>query len=425
MKAMLYYHHDTTTPQILEGIDKIQLKLNENLYPTVKRNKLNECRNELNIIKSKASKFHSGFYYLNIHGEYIDHSQSLLVTITKALLACLQDGAFSLPVALDNLEPVEYNLRFIRENIFLFIDNESGIEFCFDFMPQSINVTGEIIICPPKGEYNDEYAAYIKKSIFERLEDRKLIQYENTFYSLDDKGSRDSTISLYNRNLRLLGKGNEYSVSDIIANAHSKRIEFRITNKAFREYLHQENMMGDYKTVVEWFTPLLARRYYAYFYGLVHVIDDGHHPMFQAIYNQVLALAASNTPYSTKMPKNFPELEKVKSTPKGKLGTRLSRKYKYPQDVQKAVDKERKRQDSRDTQSPQMEDGLDKLFPYLYTARNFHYHGPIDYMDKSKIDTDLSDDEFVFFKNNWQGPKGYLDPKTLYPDNDDSTSNNE
>ncbi|GHU99963.1 hypothetical protein FACS189483_09740 [Spirochaetia bacterium] len=344
---MLYYHHNTSTPQILEGIDKIQLKLNENLSP-VKRFKLNKYGNELNIIKKNSSaEFRSGAYYLNIHGEFIDHSDTLYVTITKALLVCIQEGVFSLGGDNDNIPLIEYNLYFIRKNIELFIDTTiSEIEFCFDFMPNSIIIKGPFIICQKMTGINIQYINYKKLSIKERLKTRKLLKYKYTFYSLDDNGGlRHSTIAIYNRNLKLHDKKTEYKSILIDANIYSQRIEFRLTNKAYRKLLSIENMKGDYKTVVEWFSPTLVNRFYTFFYGLVDIIDDGQHPIFQSIYKEVLALAENNKPFNTRVSKKSSNLTRIKSTPRGNLGNRF-KKNKHPNDIKKALKEEIERQEN-------------------------------------------------------------------------------
>jgi hypothetical protein len=416
---MLYHNHDTSTPQILEGIDRIQLKLNESLYP-IKSHNFKSHKNELNIQRKGASKnFHPGFFYLNIQGEFIDHSQILLVSIAKAILVCIQDNVFSLTDSFDKQHSVEDNLRFVRENLHLYIDTTiAEIEFCFDFMLQSISTKGEIL--NSNEDYGDisDYINYKKLSIPERLKNRKLIQNENTLYSLDYKGNkRNSSIKLYNRTKRLSGKNNEYLAKDIKNNQYPKRIEFLLTNKSYRQFLHIDNMYDDYKTVVARYSLLLSYRYYAYFYDLIEVIDDGQHPVFNSIYNKVLILAALNLPFNTKMPKNNQDIIKVKSSPQGKIAYRLKKNQKHPADVKKAIAKEVENKNNDDIQF-YTDDEQKILFHLIENADVSHYQFDIDYKGRSKVFSDISDDDFIFFKNNILGPIGYIDPKTFNRDND-------
>jgi hypothetical protein len=176
-------------------------------------------------------------------------------------------------------------------------------------------------------------------------------------------------------------------------------------------------MDGDYKTVVTRYSLLLAYRYYSYFYDLIEVIDDGHHPVFNSIYNKVLVLAALNLPFNTKMPKNNQDMVKIKSSPQGKIAYRIKRNHKHPADVKKAIDKEVKNQNNDDIQF-YTDDEQKILFHLIENTNISHYQFDIDYKGKSKAFSDMSDDEFIFFKNNIQGPIGYIDPKTFFPDND-------
>ncbi|GHU27189.1 hypothetical protein FACS1894172_03160 [Spirochaetia bacterium] len=416
---MLYYHHDTTTPQILEGIDRIQVKLNETFYP-IKSHNFKSYKNELNILRKGASKnFHPGFYYLNIQGEFIDHSQILLVSIAKAVLVCIQDNVFSLTDSFDKHHSVEDNLRFVRENLHLYIDTTiTEIEFCFDWMPHSISIKGEILNSNIEDGDISDYFNYKKLSIPERLKNRKLIQNENTIYSLDYKGNkRNSTIKVYDRTKRLSEKNNEYQTKDINDNQYPKRIEFLLTNKAYRPFLSIENMYDDYKTVVARYSLLLIYRYYEYFYDLVEVMDDGQHPVFISIYNKVLILAALNFPFNTKMPKNNQDIIKVKSSPQGKIAYRIKRNYKHPADVKKAIAKEVKNKNNDDIQF-YTDDEQKMLFSLIEKANLSHYQFDIDYKGRSKVFADMSDDEFIFFKNNVLGIIGYIDPKTFNQNND-------
>jgi hypothetical protein len=381
---MLFKDFDYRGPQILEGIDKIKAMLQPAIYPFLDFGKERQIdsRTAVSLIETTgASVPYAKYYvYLNIQGEFIDHTLNMKLNISRALVLLMQKRVLDFRIGrfLDN----ETLLSIISTNLHLFIRGINEVEFFADFRPECISIAKDVEII----ETSDICAFNRFKNL--RINNRAmpLIHCKNTYYSYDYKSHRDSTISLYDRATRLREEGNVYPQKIINANPYKTRIEFRLKKNNNYKVLAVENLNGNYFTIFDAYAGLLTARFRKYFYGLVYV-NSTEHPLFNRIYRG----AAQDS--------------KIRNT-KSVLRSNLDEKIRY-RDVS---DKDRMQrifdllphaeQDSKND----IQDIPDSAFVNLYDPDNAHTHGPFDYKNPEKIF--LKDDGFTMFKNDFIGIGG-------------------
>jgi hypothetical protein len=268
----------------------------------------------------------------------------------------------------------------IRDRLYMFVKCISGIEFCFDFIPDAIEIGNNAMII---NNSDSKYETFIQTPLTERPP-CLIKEGSSTYYSNDyqRKGRRKSTLKLYDREEWLLEKGNEYPADFIKNNPYKKRIEFVLKLNKNTSFLTFDNLDGTYDQIINRFIPYLAKLYKKYFMWKVYVNDTSLHPYFSMIY----AFAHSDVIRSNK------SLESTNSSkPKYKRYAETSRS-----ELLAVLEKEQRNYDK-----------LMKKIPKSYYANYMDFSqlkwiSP--FTSKEDIMEDISDNDFIFLKDNWQSP---------------------
>jgi hypothetical protein len=113
-------------------------------------------------------------------------------------------------------------------------------------------------------------------------------------------------------------------------------------------------------------------------------------------------LAQEETSYHSRLKKNDSSLERI--YPKKMEG----RPFSVSHDIRKALRAESRKQErekKKNRNNRIKETRLDRMYDKIIERREPVFITPLDINDKANIDTDLSDEEFTFLKDNWHTPK--------------------
>jgi len=270
--------------QIIEGIDSIALKFQPYIIPFLHFEKTLDPRKKISIYNTQSVfQFNAEIYfkrhwYLHISGEYIHPELPLKEIIAAAIHQLFIKKVLCIPNTLKNTMFTEISQNLILDNLSLFISGISTIEFCFDFKRENIMVSPYAKIIETS---TDEFIN-LKKI---KLKDRPkcLIKEKTTYYSCDYKGNRKSVLKLYDREIWLPKKGNEYTHDFIQKNPYKMRLEFVLKRHQNTQYLTLNNLEGNVTQVIKRFTLYLAKLYRDYFLGLIKV-NCSDYPNFSKIY---------------------------------------------------------------------------------------------------------------------------------------------
>ena len=382
--------------RILEGIDGIDLMIKPELYDYLNPAKQLDPHNKLSIVTNTAkipNEFYEiddkiiciyadkDYHYLHISGEYINPELPIKESIVDAIYMLFDKGLLGLHDFKNHRRLSRISKDFIRAKLYTVISKVAGIEFCFDFLPETIEISKNVMILKKS---DDMYRSFIKTKLKERPP-CLINEDDTTYYSNDykEKGRRKSTLKLYDREKWLLKKGNEYSADFIRNNPYKKRIEFVLKASKNTSYLTIDNLDGTYDQIIERFTPYLAKLYKKYFFWKVFVNDTSEHPYFSMIYNW----AHSDIIKSNK------SLESVNSS-KPKYKRYAERTYG---ELLTELEKEERRHNKL----------LMKDIPNSYYANNMDLTklvGINPFTPNDDLIDDISDDEFKFNKGDWQYP---------------------
>jgi hypothetical protein len=242
----------------IEGIDRIQVRLNHKLVYMTDLSKITEATEYgSKIYRSKRNelRLEHFFYYgiwsiLSIQGQLIDHNNDIRLSIAKAIFQLIQEEIIKLPKDLP--------LVFIYNNLQYLVAEIKEIEFYFDFRRKAINI----------------------------LYPERLINKNGAFYSSDwrpheDRPTRKSFLAYYDRPERLK-KLRKIPWKIIDANPYKKRIEFRLTKENCK-LRTLNDIAGTYLEVINRYMPYLAIIYFREFFGNV-IVDCDEHPIFYYTY---------------------------------------------------------------------------------------------------------------------------------------------
>jgi hypothetical protein len=389
---MLFYEKR----QILEGIDSIDVLIQPYLSRFIDLSVQLDPFNRISLYFRKAfiPNDNGGafrfFNYLHIAGEMINPDLNILDTIAKAISMLIERKKLCI---WDIWRKEEYPIipvELIRNNLLLFITGISLVEFCFDFKSKDIQL-------PEYTNRIDEAdKGTLSKSLKYKLRDRKdfiILEDETTAYSNDHdkKYGRKSTLKLYDREKWLLKKRTEYSAYFIRNNPYKKRIEFVLQNRK-SPYLNITNFDGNYHEVMERFIPYLAKLYKRYFLNKIFV-----NPVEYQYFDHIYAMAQQDS---------IPRSRELKSSNKiRKNGIKLSDLHKLS-DFFIKLRKEKKKIEKNIIKLEdikRIEQMYIKEYPDNYYANleTIPYHTLLDTQNDSIIDKELSDDEFIFFKDSF------------------------
>ena len=236
----------------LEGIDRIEVTLNKNLYLYIDFGVFKKINRKKHLRLRYINKY-GLYWYLAIQSQRINHAD-IRMSIAKTIFELIENNFFDLPIPIP--------LQFIYLNLDWFVSEVREIEFYFDLAPKNIIVT----------------------------DPSKLIRYEGTFYSMDwrkheDRPTRKSSVIIYDRKSQLL-RVNQMAHDSIIKNNFSQRIEFRLC-KNNCPYRSLNNISGNYSQVIIRHAPFLSVLFNRHFGNSVAVaVDSSGHPFFSHIYTQ-------------------------------------------------------------------------------------------------------------------------------------------
>ena len=278
---MMFYLGNWKGKQVFEGIDKITLLFrvpwNSHLDPGLFHHKY--------IKLEKRQNNYTTYYYLTIHGEFINHDIDIADSITDAVLLLFKSEALKISKYVYStsmgVTSVSYNdiPRFlVYSHLDLFFSGISEIEFFHDFSKELFHIrTNSKIIETNTVEYDNI------KSRNLALREKCLVKCDNTYYSNDYRGDkRHSSIDFYDRTQKLIDDNNQYPIS-FLEKYPTIRLEFRcVRNNLFR-YLTIYNLYGSYRKIFNRFHKVFARSYKKYFSGLID-IDTKSNECFNKVY---------------------------------------------------------------------------------------------------------------------------------------------
>jgi hypothetical protein len=280
-KIMMFYLGDWRGKQVYEGIDKIVL-----LFRTPWNGYLNPSLFHHKYIRlEKRQTEYNTYYYLTIHGEFVNHDKDVADSIADAVLLLIQSGALTIPKRVwasgskNNISYEDIPRIIVYCHLDLFFPGVSELELFHDFPPELIEISKDTkIIETNTKDYNELVSPPL------RLRDRCLIRHENTHYSNDYRFyKRHSFMDVYNRTKKLLDENNQYP-RKFLEKHPITRLEFRLVRNNFYRYLTIYNLYGNYNKVYNRFSGALARLYKKYVLGLI-LIDTSNHPNINKVYN--------------------------------------------------------------------------------------------------------------------------------------------
>jgi hypothetical protein len=238
----------------VEGIDRLQLRLNENLHNFIDISMMKHI-NSQRYINLKYSNFYRLHWYLTIQSQRINLS-NIRMGISEIVLELINKKFINFPVTI--------TLQFIYQNLDWFISEVREIEFYFDFYPTAINI--------------------INKD--------RLLYYNDSIYSPDwrknkNKANRKSNIIIYYRKPYLLSI-NQMRHNRIMENNYCRRIEFRLC-KNNCPYRTINNLIGNYSQIIINYSSLLSTLFYRHFNNDVIInTNTNEHPYFTIIYTDAI-----------------------------------------------------------------------------------------------------------------------------------------
>jgi hypothetical protein len=418
---MLFQNFDYRSHQILEGFDKIKVMLQPYLYSflSLEPGKQIDPLNKVHILPTKAEFFtndspyphYKHYFYLNIHGEFIDHDRNMKWNIAKAIHLLIEKEVLQFKMV--SAEHIPWQL--IYDNLHLFIRGISEIEFCFDFRPEDVRILDSANIIDTA---NSELFDKLKKTPIKKREKTLIRLYQNqsaTFYSYDYTSHRDSTLILYNRSESLLHPkgfihGNTYPNHVIMENPYKYRIEFRLKAENSRKVLAVGNLNGNYSSVVNYYSEYLARRFHVFFYDLISVnVNPEEHPFFSRIYDE----AKEDRERCT-----GDELDSRDDEHKLYYGISDPERFNRLNDLLKNAKRQHK-SSKADIEQSYTPPGFkilklpDSMFMGLNNLNNIRVYTPQDYQDESNIE--WQDEDTTLFKDQ----QYYFPPFNNEDDNDD------
>jgi len=278
---MMYYMGNYREKQVYEGIDKITL-----LFRVPWNRYLNPILFQHKYIKlEKRQNLYTTYYYLTIHGEFINHKKDIADCITDAVLLLIKSEALliqNMEFIVGEEEPYFSYKDIPRIIIYCHLDllfaGISELEFFHDFPQNSFVISPDTkIIKTNMSEYSKILGVNIS------LRNKCLIKYRNTYYTNDFRGNkRHSVIDFYNRTQKLLEQNNQYPRS-LLEKKPITRLEFRCVRNNLYQYLTIYNLYGSYNKVFYRFSSVFTRLYKKYMLDLVN-IDTTNHPNFNKIY---------------------------------------------------------------------------------------------------------------------------------------------
>jgi hypothetical protein len=236
----------------IEGIDKLELTLNENLHNFIDFKMMNVI-NSQKYIKIRYSNYFGWHWYLIIQSQRInlfDVRMSIAEIVSELINKKFIDF------------PNDVALQFIYINLNWFISEVREIEFNFDFYPEAIR------------EVSPDILKYYKGSI-----------YSPDWRKYENKANRRSNIIIYYRNPRLLDV-NQLKHGLINQNRYSRRIEFRLC-KNNCPYRALNNLIGNYSQIITNYSSFLSTLFYRHFKDNI-IIDTFEHPHFANIYTDAI-----------------------------------------------------------------------------------------------------------------------------------------
>ena len=368
--------------QSLAGIDSINLLIWPHLYDFLDHKKSADPRNRISIIPNKRTiQLRNSVYIpipnylLHISGEFISPHLPIKETVVKAISILITRKVLNI---IDRTNGMAFDIisePFIRENLFLFVSGISDIEFCFDFEPENIWLSKSARVIDTKDRL-------FQDMLKTKLKDRPdcLFKIGCTYYSNDYNGRRKSTLKLYNREIKLLKKNNEYPANFIRNNPFKIRIEFTFKKNRNTSYLNFNNLEGDYHQIIERFIPYLAKKYKKYFLDKIMVNPVGN-PCFAKIY----ALAHADA---------------IKGEKRLKASGHQKKDEKRFIEERNYLDLINKLKQSKHIYDMFMWELPDSYFVEWERACSY---SPFDFMDEERIL--FKEDGFIFLKDNWIMPK--------------------
>jgi len=234
----------------LEGISRIEVTLNRNLYQYIDLDTLKK-NNHNNHLRLRQVKTSDTYWYLAIQAQYINYLD-VRVSIAEAVSELIYKKIINLPISI--------SLDFIYFEMDWFVSEVREIDFYFDFTAKAITVA----------------------------EKEKLIHHKGSLYSADWKENkngfhRKSSVIIHDHKPHI-PRTNQLSHNLMIKNNFSRRIELRLCRNNC-SYLTLDNLTGSYPQVITRYTPFLGTFYHRHV-GNDIVVDTPEHPYFADIYEQ-------------------------------------------------------------------------------------------------------------------------------------------
>ena len=229
-----------------EGIDKIGVLLNPVFLNM-------ECKIK-NIDPYNRLSFHNAgsFKVLVIKQEYLNPLLDHQMQISFAIYELVKKGIINFP---DNF----FTPLFIYNNYKWFVLNIVAIEFYSSWSPDEIDIDEDMV------EKNIDAAK--ENGCLYRYVDKEKNELTDTYYSNDKaKKSYDrSSFIIYNKQNKDI-KDNQIPTDVILSNPKTIRTEFRLYSDN-TDWLHWDNLKGDYQTIFNRHINLLATIYNNYLRG--------------------------------------------------------------------------------------------------------------------------------------------------------------
>ena len=233
-----------------EGISKIEVTLNRNLYQYIDLDTLKK-NNHKNHLRLRQVKTSDTYWYLAIQAQRINYLD-VRVSLAEAISELIHKKIINLPISI--------SLDFIYFEMDWFVSEVREIDFYFDFTQETMAVTNK----------------------------QKLIHHKGSLYSADWKGNGDrfhrkSSVIVHGRKPHAL-RENQLSHDLIAKNKYSRRIELRLCRNNC-SYLTLDNLTGSYPQVVTRYTPFLNAFFHRHV-GSDIVVNTSEYPYFADIYEQ-------------------------------------------------------------------------------------------------------------------------------------------
>jgi hypothetical protein len=233
----------------IEGIDKIEITLNPELFFFINREKIFiDAKKHLSL---RFAYKYGAWYFLDIQAQIIkQNNYDIRSTIAYSIYKLMETGFIDFPC--------EVSYIFVYNYLDFFVNEIREIEFYFDFKPEMIQIANPAVLFS------------CKETLYSN--DRR--KYEN-------RPARKSFISIYDRTDHLL-KVNQLPHNIIKTNKYSRRIEFRLT-KYNCPYRTINNLTGTQHDVIMRHIPYMAILYRRFLANNV-IVSPNEHPYFTNIY---------------------------------------------------------------------------------------------------------------------------------------------